>query len=280
MGNSFSKLVTNPVALKTCAMAQVSLMKDKKTTLENIVRGIESSQHEMESASNYSNRIDISLLALKWVKASCDVTIAIAAEWPPLHGATKNVILGIYNIGTGAADIGAKAVVGTKNDDLVKDAGSVASGLLSTSKLAGSKSLSIARQAKIAGKAKGVVAEVPTKIVNDALNNNEADLTVDVFVGMGAEIGSLASEAAGKKGVGTFFSISKAITEAAIAFVKARDEYKKARAENEETKKSLSKLLTSQANMIKQKIRDLHKEIDSCDISEDAEIIIETPRIP
>jgi len=76
-------ICVEPKAVQTCSLANITLMKGKIVTLQQLQRSIEGNWRDCEKARSGAELNNAMLLSLRLVKASCDAVLGVAEALAP-----------------------------------------------------------------------------------------------------------------------------------------------------------------------------------------------------
>ena len=268
--NYFQLIRSNTAAQRSCAAASVTSIKNKLVKFEALRKGLKEARAEFERDLQWEDWINTGLLATRWIKASCDGFISMAAsgydnlvgKGPVKVGALTQ---SSYSLAASVAEAGTQSVLGQNVDRLalVRD---VKDGVLGMASAAGKLDAG-------AGKVSGI-ANLYVNIGIDSTRKDEARVLEQVAAGQLSEITKLTREWAKEinnagaekttKGLDLAIDVLRAAYAFDVALTQANELYFKDQQQTELRRQTLRRALRSQLARLDQKITSLEAEIDSC----------------
>ena len=243
-------VVTDPSVRQSCSLAGISMMRGKLVDLDKLQKLIEQNIVEAEEAETKGDLINAALFALRIIKASCDATVSILADFTGPAGKAVDLAYGAAdpfasNVGkltagqkvSGAewAKAGNAAVMNgvqavTKNDNL----GDLAS-----------------------------LTKIKSDIIIDATAKDEKAVIEDL-ASYGVELTKMSVKYAGKETWGKVINIGKQLVGAGQKYVEAYKEMKDGDISGQ--MQGVKKMANAQLLRVQQQIGALRQALTNCEM--------------
>lgn len=247
---SSGPVITDPSVRQSCSLAGISMMRGKLVDLENLQRLIEQNIVEAEEAETKGDLINAALFALRIIKASCDATIGILADFTGPGGK-------VVDLAYGAADPFAS------NVGKLSAGQSVSGGDWAK---AGNAALMAGLQKTTKNDSLGdfySLTKIKNDIIIDAAAKDEKAIIEDL-ASYGVELTKMTVKYAGKETWGKVINIGKQLVGAGQKYVEAYKEMKNGDISSQ--MQGAKRMAKAQILRVQQQIGSLRQALTDCEL--------------
>lgn len=256
IGLTFDKLAPDQTALNVCSAANIDLLSNKRITLTQLSRGLQSSVHEIERGSKWDDVLSRALLTANLIKATCEAFLEMAGalgDAAGLKGAglvAKSGVAGMAIAGSTSSAINGQSTdwVSTTN-----------------------KILGVGIQKSMpdgTGKHLADLQTMKVDIVNSAVRGESVAALQTLFLSYLPKIAEMSLEVMKKETAAKWTSAASGVASAGLSYSRALEEAFNARISDQvefsDRKTSLLVMVNRQVNQVKLKIAEIDYILQLC----------------